>query len=60
MATPFGGSGGELCQMSGVYRSEFGHRILIEEGRDFPGDSGYWSRVNDPPDAQEIAGERAR
>ncbi len=60
MATLFGGSEGELCRTSGIYRSEFGHRILIEEGRHFPDDGGYWSRVNDLPETQEIAGEHAR
>ena len=59
MATVFGGQAGELCQDSGIYRSEFGQRMLIEEGKHFP-DSGFWSRVNDLPDAQALAGEHAR
>ena len=61
MATSFGGYAGELCQNSGVYRSECGdHRILMEAGRHFPDDNGYWSKVGDLPSEQELAGERAR
>ena len=59
MATSFGGHVGELCQNSGIYRSDYGHRILLEEGRYFP-DGGFWSRINDLPDAQAMAGEQAR
>ena len=61
MATVFSGRAGEVCQDSGIYRSEYGehHRILIEKGQHFPG-GGIWHRVNDYPDAQAMASEQAR
>ncbi len=59
MVSVFGRQSGEVCQDSGIYRSECGHRILIEEGKHFP-DSGSWSKVNNLPDVQELAVEHAR
>lgn len=50
----------DLCRMSGVYRSAYGHRIPMEEGWYFPSWGGHWSRVNDLPSAEEIPGEIAK
>ncbi len=62
MATPFGGHAGEVCQSAGIYRSEYGEnsRLIIEEGRHFPSDGGYWSKIDNYPDTQAMAGEHAR
>ena len=35
-------------------------RLIIEAGQHFPDNGGYWSRVNNMPDAQALAAQHAR
>lgn len=60
MADVFGGPAGDVCQDSGVYRSDYGQERLVEKGTHFPLEGGRWSRWKNPPTPEEIPAERAR